>query len=453
MSILRDTVATPEQKVLQLTTVKGTLTGDDAVAVGQLLYSSSGDVLVAIGDAMVRCGAGRVALESMLAIAKERDRPIAQFAPALAFVGKNALEISGKAWERFVDGGAQALVDRLREPKDQEELLNTLRSRDFIWQPGTGFGSRDRVVRQLCALLNDPNHEVRQEAARDLAGTAAAEYVPGSAVLPLVAVLQEADDATARAIARLLEMVLGTGPESDEVSRIKAFWAEWAEKAGKGFDLTNYLLARADSDRGLSLNQKHFLGWQVLYASRELPLDGREKAWRRLRKIFEDDPSAVPLRVRAWYKTLIHMAERERGSPIRAEALSLLIKLTQDQEPEMRAFSLSLFGEMEGTMAPGSEPRLILQRALQDSKATPEERALAAWSLRKALKGAPALVEQMVKLGEYLQACPESAFKFMAQGHCIGQIAGAVSQALDIRLGPDTSEWRKALADFLPRRK
>jgi len=277
--------------------------------------------------------------------------------------------------------------------------------------------------------------------------------VPGSAILPLVAVLQEVDETTARAIAGLLKIVLATGPESDDVSRIRALWAEWAEKAGKDFDLTNYLLARADNDRRLSLDQKRFLGWQVLNASRELPLAGREEAWRRLRKVFEDDSSPAGLRAMAWYKTLIHMAEREKGSPIRAEALSLLIKLTRSEEPEIRAFSLSLFGEMEGTMAPGSEPRLILQRALQDSKATPEERALAAWSLRKALKSDPALIEQMVKLAEYFHALPESEFKFMAQGHCIGQIAGAFSQALDVRLGPDPSEWRKPLADLLPAKK
>jgi len=453
ITILHDKATTPEQKVLELQKVKGNLSGEDTQSVALLLRSSSGAVMLAIAEAMVRCGQGRIALENMQAIAKERERAIDQFAPALTFIGKNALEISGQAWERFVDAGAEALVDRLREPKDQEELLSILRSRDFIWRPGAGFGVRDRVVRQLCALLKDPNHEVRQEAARDLAGNAATWYVPGSAILPLVAVLQEADETAARAIAGLLKTVLIMGPESDDVSRIKAFWAEWAQTVGKGFDLTNYLLARADSDRGLSPQSKFFLGWQVLYASRELPLDGREKAWRRLRKVFEDDPSAAGLRVRAWYKTLIHMAEREKGSPIRAEALSFLIKLTQSQEPEIRAFSLSLFGEMEGTMASGSEPRLILQQALLDSKATPEERALAAWSLRKALKGDPALIEQMVKLGEYFHGLPESKFRFMAQGHCIGQIAGAFSQALNIKLGTDPSEWRKALADLLPSRK
>lgn len=448
--IVGDRAKKLQDKVRELRAVQGELGGAEAARVAKLLEGLGGDLMIAVAEAMNRCGAGRQAFSVVRRIASDPRAAIDRWAPAMFLLHAKAFEMLGAQAPDALQIASAQLVRRLKAPSEEQELLSVLRSKSMLWPPGGWWASDDQVIRQLAALLKHTNREVRSAAAEALATTTALELMRGSAVLPLTKVVEEGDEPAARAALTLLTSILGLAPEGQELAPARVFWREWARREGADFDLTRHALARAKASEQLFRQEKLFLGWQVLHASRELPPARREKAWLALRSVFEKDPSAPGERATAWLRSLVQMAAREERGSLREDALSFLLKLSRDDALAVRQWAFSLIGDLPGATRAGTRGRQALDQVFNNERASAVERAFAAWSLKHAVKREPALAERMIALAETFQNFPEGAFRPTTRSHCIGQICGALSFASGRKLSLNPGEWRQALDGWLP---
>lgn len=453
LQIVDDKTKTPEQKIRALAGVGTKFTPQDIDAVVKLLGRLDGNLLATVAVLAERGGAGKQVFEAMVERAYDRQSPVSRWAQALCFVRSRApMHLGPKALGHIL-GTAQQVAERLEKPRGKDELLAVLRERQTLWDKGARFADNEQVVRRLCALLRHADREVRASAAEVLSTTSFPEMIPGSAVLPLTGVVGGEHEAGAKAAAALLTEVVGTGPEQEELAAVRTHWRQWARTARDDFDLAKHAIARAVEPHELFFQERAFLGRQVLHACRELDQKGREEAWRSLLRVFERDTSPPRERAGAWLGPLVHIAAREEEGNLRREAVALLLKLSRGDEPTLRWFALSYMGHVPGATRRGSPTRKLLEGAVGDAKARPSERAVAAWSLRDALKEDRALAERMIALAEEFMALPESAFAPMSRSHCIGQLSGALSHASGKNLSLDPAAWRAALGDWLPTEK
>jgi hypothetical protein len=131
----------------------------------------------------------------------------------------------------------------------------------------------------------------------------------------------------------------------------------------------------------------------------------------------------------------------------------MLLKMAQEKDPVLRQWALGQIGNLPGSTEKATASREILENAFNDPKESPGDRAMAAWSLRKAAKGNPELIEQMVSTAEVFQRLPQAEFKTETRTRCIGLVCGALGEATGRDLPLDPKGWRKALADFMPEKK
>ena len=89
---------------------------------------------------------------------------------------------------------------------------------------------------------------------------------------------------------------------------------------------------------------------------------------------------------------------RDEPKSVQGEAISILLELGQAKDSVLRRRALGQLGNLPGSLKRGSPSRAVLNRALGDDKAPPEEGAEAAWSLRKVVEGDPELAEQLLVL-------------------------------------------------------
>jgi len=450
LQIVDDKTKTPEQKIGALAGVSTKFTPQDIDAAVKLLGRLDGQLLLAVAVLAERGGAAKQVFEAMVGTAYDRQSPVSRWAQALCFVRSRAPMHLGPKALRHILGTARQVAERLEKPTGKDELLAVLRERQALWQKGGGFADDEQVVRCLCALLRHADREVRAGAAEALSNTSFPEMIPGSAVLPLTGVVGGGDEAGAKAAAALLAEVVGTGPEQKELAAVRTYWGQWAREAGDDFDLAKHAIARASEPHELFFQERAFLGRQVLHACRELDQKGREEAWRSLLRVFERDTSPPRERAGAWLGPLVQIAAREEEGNLRREALALLLKLSRADEPALRWSALSYMGHLPGATRRGSPTRKLLEGAMGDAKGRPWERAVAAWSLRDAVKEDRALAQRMIALAEEFVALPESAFAPMSRSHSIGQLSGALSHASGKDLSLDPATWRAALGDWLP---
>lgn len=448
LEVLQDKDMTAAQKCQALARVQGKLTGQEAATVASWLRKANGRLFVGIAMAMKRCGARAEALSACTAIVSKVESPVDQWGPAMY-----CLEYF---WVSMKQAKA-SLLERLRHPLSKEQLVGVLSAREMVWHSGNMWMSSEEVFQQLCALLDDDSREVRTQAAMALTQTQNLEFFSSSsAILGLAKAVLEASPPEAFRVNGLLRGLIGVGPDAKNPEAIKAFWTHWLQKEGKGFRLALYALEKAKSSAGMSRREKILLARQVESSIGELPKEDCTKVWTALRKVFEEDTSPPADRCAAWLYPLILIAAKEECKGIRAEALTMLLRMLQDKDPILRDRALVQIGNLPGTTRPGSPSREILDHVFLDAKARPEERARAAWSLRQAAKGEPDLVGKMVTLGESFKRLPDRAFTKVTRTRCIGLVCAALTAATGRSLSVlslDPSEWRKALAASLPPEK
>ncbi len=452
-------------KIETLKGLEGELRPGEAWKCARLLKETEWDLMAALAQGLAQVGGADEVLAVMKSLALDRSCPVSRWAPAFGFVydPSHALYGPDDQVERIERRLVQCislhapigrvLLERIENPKDDQELLDLLRARKYLWGPQAGFATGGpEIVRRLCALVSHPKREVRACAAEALAAGARPEEIPGSTAIALAKVVQEADEPAARASAQLLRDILAIDPEDQDLGAVRAFWSDWARKAGEKFDLARYALARAaDRSKDLTREDRWFLGKQVLYASEDLPPEAREAAWQGLRKLFEQEAGLRPSSglASAWLGPMIRMAGREKDEKLRDRAAAYLLQLTRSGDPELRHSALSLFGYLPGATRPGTAARALLDQVLGDEAASPEERARAAWALRDAVKTDRALAERLIALAQTFEGLPDDRFQGMTRTRCIGLICGALSEASGRGLGLDPYPWRSFLKEWL----
>lgn len=241
-------------------------------------------------------------------------------------------------------------------------------------------------------------------------------------------------------------------PASTDPAAIRLAWKEWLVTAGGQFSLVDHALHKAAPPGRLLRQERVFLGRQIMYATEELSAADRAKAWRRLRDLFGADTGPALERV-AWLQPLAAMAATSNDQALQREAESLLLSLSRSPDGEIRCRSISLFGDLPNATEPASPIGKLLRRLLSDPASPTSDRALAAWSLRASAKTDRDVVEQMLALAETFGALPEASFGRMTRLHCMGQVAGALSEASGKPLSLDPSEWRGVLKDWMAQLK
>ena len=452
LSVLRDARKTDAQKALELSAVRGSLTPQDSSTLSELLKKQEGALFVALGDTMLRCGAGAEATSVAEAIVLNRRSPLAQWTAALCVIGRSAWH-PVRGTRKALTASMDELVARLKHPASEQQLLAILRAREFIWQPNGWWLYQGPVILELCELLKHKNPEVREAAALALAGTRLEWYITSDAVIALANLAAESKGEVQTAVSGILQRVLGIGPDTNDPPTTQAFWKNWVRVNADGFNLTWYALKRAAPSQELALSTRQFLGRQVMFSSRQLPEEELPKVWAALRKIFDEDKSGDSERCSAWLYPLVMIAARDETGTLDSQAVSMLLAMSKSNSPVLREWALGQIGNLPNATKKGSSTRQALEAALRDAKRSPGERASAAWSLRRALKGNPNLIEELVALAEGFQGLPDGAFSRISRSRCIGLVCGALAEATGKYLSLDPSEWRKALADFLPPRK
>lgn len=443
--ILRDAGRSEAEKVRDLGVIQGKLSPADTAALASGLAALRGEVLRAAAEAMSRCGAGKEAMDETTAMVSAPDCPLDRWVPALAFVHANAHKVVRRTADDVLGDAAAKLASHLRADAPTEDLLAVLRPVSPLWLRGAWWLGQPGVVDPLARLLPHADPRVRSGAAAALSRTTRPEVIPGSAVLPLIRALEEADPGAVESLSGLLTHILAIEPDKPDRPSVVAWWKAWAAKRGEAFDLVGHALGRAEAPYELLLQEKRFIAWQVCHASRELPPARRAAAWRRLRAVFEDDASPARERAPAWLHAITRMAAREQDGALRREALDLLMKLSRDKDPVLRQWGFSLFGDLPGATQAGTPVRAYLDRVIANDKAPPLDRAFAVWSLRDSVKGDAALIERLITLGESFDELPDDAFKPGTKSHCIGQLCGVLSIGLGRSLSLKPTEWRAAL--------
>ena len=259
------------------------------------------------------------------------------------------------------------------------------------------------------------------------------------------------DDGTAKAWNQLLSIAIGVGPQTEDMARVRAFWKDWARKAGGSFGLMEHALARAESSDLFEV-EKARLAVQIATGAQGLAPADRARAWHRLRRVLESGDAPQRDRVSVWLRPLVLIAARDKSDKLQQEALSLLLGLSRSQDPEVRKWAVCQFGDLPAAMRPGSAGRDHLDRLIADGQAPPGERAHAAWSLRRAAAEERRSAERLIAFAEALQHMPESRVKAAKRTTFIGMAAAALREASGKPLdSTDPSGWRKALKDWLAR--
>jgi len=471
----------PEEKVRALGTVRGVLSHAEAKSVATTLRQLRGEVLLAAAEAMWRCGAADQATTAMLEIASSRDTAPDQWAAALRFSAAYGAIRVPPSWEappiavpevRPAIAAAQAqIAERLRKPKDEQELLALLGERKLLWRQEWCYRGYEDILGELSRLLRHRNGKVRALAAQALSTTAFPQMIPGSAVLALTSVLADADEQAARAVDDLLRTILGVEPDSDELADVRRFWHQWAQAAGPEFSLTKQVLSRIPQAGEALGDEKCLLAIQLQYASREATEAEREEACRALIKAFETDRSPAPERTGAWLKPLGEIAARTQNEKLRRDVLRFFLRLLREEEPGVRLAGIAMLGRMPAAVARGSAAREALDRILVDKHADPKERAVAAWSLRHAVRSEKGLALAMMAVAVEFLNLPgldkpdlderslagiprefrEQALRSVPtiRVQCITRIRGVLSEASTKELGEDPTEWQQSLQDWL----
>jgi hypothetical protein len=452
--ILHDAGTTAQHKVASLREQNGELATHDAEAVARLLAGLDGSLLLAASDCLFRCGGESQAIAALLELARDHHVPAARWAAAVSALHDSAFTRTGTPGDSqpALAAVVELVSERLNPSNHSKALLEVLGERTLLWDRAVWLRVSPIVVERLATLAAHPDGNVRIAAALVLSGTERPELVPQAAILPLAHVVLDGDERTAVPVHALLQKILRIGPEPSEghLSAIRKFWSEWIAQNGEHFDMIQHLLAQARQASDLPFAERTIIGDQILSASTKITPTRRSGVFRQLHQVFESDPSPPNERASAWLKPLVHIASLDKGSANYAEAVELLLQLSAGDDPELRFWAVSLVGELPGATHKGTATRALLDRLVGNMQAPLAERAFAAWSLRHEAASDRELVEQLVSLGEELNATPEEQFSGRSRLRCIGQVSGALTRATRRRLGMDPARWREALADWHP---